>query len=575
MNTTQTIENAYNFQYKYDLDRKKELAAVYTPETIVQFIVNDTINSYLDKYPVDIGGIKIIDPACGSGLFLLYAIDYLLRKIKGNNPLSNLAKIEVVRSNIFGLDLDPNAVNECHKNIFSHILEHPRDEEIEKLEFVLKKNIKVGNALDVQADLFETEQFYWESEVSGFSKILNNGGFDIVIGNPPYRKIKKITTSQKEFFQETIYGHINLYSLFIHLGIYILREGGFLGYINPQSMMSGLYFKNLRRFIRQHTQLHTLIAFESRTEIFKKVLQSVMIEILEKIKLKSKPEYTVSVGKYYDLRDFIDNYKQRLFEARLNEVFPQINGYSLLCIGTNKIDYQIFRKYFYARDTYPLNSDKIGCKAITGQIVWNRLKPLLSHKPNGCNLPLLKGDYIRRYGFKSKKEHIYLEINDKTKMFIIDKPVIIIGRVTATEQRRRIIAAISKMPSPYFVENHYNIVDGKRPGVDVRYLLAVINSMLTDYIFRKINGSTQVSATEINLFNIKRSDRENEIVSLVDQISNREVTPEEKMKIEEEIDEIIFGIYELFQEERDQIKDFYRSRKNRSRKNGRKLQEAD
>jgi len=560
MNNTKVIEKAYNFQYRYDLERRKELAAVYTPETVVQFIVNTTIDSYLNNNSVDPKNIKIIDPACGSGIFLLYAIDYLLRKVEDKNTLTNLAKIDLVENNIFGLDLDSNAVNECHKNISNHILEHPTNEEIKKINSILQKNIKVGNALDVQTDLFEMERFCWESEVSGFGKILKDGGFDIIIGNPPYRKIKKITQAQKEFFQKTSYGHINLYALFIHLGIYILREGGFLGYINPQSMMSGLYFKNLRRFMREHTKLHILIAFESRTEIFNNVLQSVMIEIIEKI--KPKTEYTVMVGKYYDLRDFVDNYKQRLFKAELNEVFPQINGYSLLCIGTNKIDYQIFKKYFYASGAYPLSSNEISCKATTGQIVWNRLKPFLGTKPNGHNLPLLKGDYIKRYSFKSKKEHIYLDINKKTEMFIIDKPVIIAGRITATEQTRRIIAAISKMTSPYFVENHCNIADCKKPIVDIRYLLAIINSMLTDYIFRKINGNTQVSATEINFFNIKRSKREDEIISLVDQISNKEIDPQKKMEIEKEIDEIIFGIYELSQEERNQIEGFYKSRKN-------------
>lgn len=78
MNNTKIIKKAYNFQYKYDLDRKKELAAVYTPETVVQFITNTTIDSYLSNNPTDSKNIKIIDPACGSGIFLLYAIDYLL-----------------------------------------------------------------------------------------------------------------------------------------------------------------------------------------------------------------------------------------------------------------------------------------------------------------------------------------------------------------------------------------------------------------------------------------------------------------------------------------------------------------
>ncbi len=92
MNNTKVIEKAYNFQYRYDLDRKKELAAVYTPETVVQFIVNTTIDSYLNNNPIDLKNIKIIDPACGSGIFLLYAIDYLLRKAEDKNTLTTFPR---------------------------------------------------------------------------------------------------------------------------------------------------------------------------------------------------------------------------------------------------------------------------------------------------------------------------------------------------------------------------------------------------------------------------------------------------------------------------------------------------
>ena len=559
----ETIKGAYIFQYRYDLDRKRELAAVYTPEAVAEFIVNNTIDCYLSNNIVDYQKIKIIDPACGSGIFLICAIEYLLSKFEDkSDSLTNSDRINIVKDSIFGLDLDLNAVSECCRNISNHILVNPSKEEIEKLNSVLKGNFKIGNALDISPGPIQTGTFCWEDESNGFGRILKNGGFDVVIGNPPYRKIKNVTRKQKAFFAESIYGHINLYGLFIHLGIHLLKEHGFLGYITPQSMMSGLYFKNLRNYIRQHTKLHTLIAFESRTKVFDDVLQAVMIEILEK--KRPEKEYTLKVGKFHDLKDFVETYRGKLFDAGFEEVFPQIDGYTFICIGTNKIDYHIFKKYFYANDAYALSSDKIGYKAVTGQIVWNRLKQYLSDGSNGSNLPLLKGNYVKRYNFSSnpKDEHIFLEVNKKTEQFIVDKPVIIIGRVTATEQKRRIIAAISKMDSPYFVENHYNIVDGKNPNVDARYLLAIINSKLTDYVFRKINGNTQVSATEINFLNIKRSSVEEEIVSLVEKINNKEIEQEKRVEIEDKIDDTIFDIYELSEEEKNQIKKFYWGKQN-------------
>jgi len=75
--------------------------------------------------------------------------------------------------------------------------------------------------------------------------------FDFVVGNPPYFKIKDLSESLKIAFAESVYGHPNAYGLFIHAGIVMLKPNGRLGFIIPRSMLSGLYFKNLRHLIER------------------------------------------------------------------------------------------------------------------------------------------------------------------------------------------------------------------------------------------------------------------------------------------------------------------------------------
>jgi len=217
----------------------------YTPQYIVDYIVENTVGVKIkDKSPDEIESVKICDPACGSGSFLLGAFQYLIdyhcewyakanqttqKKYKDDFfitaeneiQLTLKKKTEILKNNIFGVDIDREATEVAIMSLYLKILDEGYDKG--QVELFLRGhilpdmtvNIKCGNSLIgtdfyVQGDLGLTGDelnkvncFDWDGK-DGFTEIFKNGGFDVVIGNPPYTYI--IPKVMQEYFQR-VYKH--------------------------------------------------------------------------------------------------------------------------------------------------------------------------------------------------------------------------------------------------------------------------------------------------------------------------------------------------------------------------------
>lgn len=188
---------------------RKEQGIYYTPSYIVDYIVKNTVGEYIKTHTHDeIKKVRILDPSCGSGSFLIGAYkelqNYWINYYKKNKDISESArtvsqtkfnpemegneiefystKTEILKNNIFGVDLDPKAVEIAQLNLLLQISESKQ-----KLP-LLQNNIKVGNSLIDDPSVSE-RAFKWEEE---FPEIMKEGGFDIVIGNPPYVRIQNL-----------------------------------------------------------------------------------------------------------------------------------------------------------------------------------------------------------------------------------------------------------------------------------------------------------------------------------------------------------------------------------------------
>jgi type I restriction-modification system DNA methylase subunit len=282
---------------------RKAGGVYYTPKYIVDYIVKDTVGKIIEgKSPRQIEKIRILDPACGSGSFLIGALDCLidyhirwylehpkdarahpmfpdLIKAENGEPrLSVTRKGRILRSNIYGLDIDPQAVEITMMSLYLKSLEGEKSLLPPKHSLLpeLKYNIMCGNSLIGHDDhgqgmLFEDENgerinaFDWRA---GFPEIMRSGGFDAVIGNPPYIRVQTLqewapfeAEYYKERYKAAASGNYDIYVCFVERGLEVLKRRGKLGFILPHKFFSAKYGEGLRSLIAGGEYLSKVVHF--------------------------------------------------------------------------------------------------------------------------------------------------------------------------------------------------------------------------------------------------------------------------------------------------------------------------
>jgi hypothetical protein len=303
---------------------KKAGGVFYTPIYIVETIVKQTLDPLLaGKPPAQISPLKILDAACGSGSFLIgayqFLLDYHLTWYLANTPekhkkavvwipsaqqtpgvletpgvspapggewrLTIAEKKRILLNNIYGVDIDRQAVNVTQLNLLLKALEGETDQTLQLSLFQervlpeLSRNIKCGNSLiddqffaGGQMSMFDNESllrrvnaFDWAAE---FPEVMKAGGFDAVIGNPPYIRIQIMTewapeevVYYKQRYTAASKGNYDIYVIFVEKGLNLLRKGGRLGFILPHKFFNAKYGEPLRRLLAAGNHLAEIIHF--------------------------------------------------------------------------------------------------------------------------------------------------------------------------------------------------------------------------------------------------------------------------------------------------------------------------
>ena len=292
------------------VDEKPEVrkagGVYYTPAYIVDYIVQNTVGKLLEgKTPKEAARLRIVDPACGSGSFLIGAYRFLLdwhrdwyvkedprRLARGRAPviyqgagghwrLTISEKKRILLNNIYGVDIDSQAVEVTKLSLLLKVLEGESSETIsaqlrlfhERALPDLAANIKCGNSLigpdfynGRQLSLLDDEEqwrinvFDWKAE---FPAVFKAGGFDAVIGNPPYVRQESLSEF-KDYFEkryEAFDGIADLYAYFMEKGLKLLRDGGLLNIIVSSSFMRATYGEPLRRMLKKHAAVLRIVDF--------------------------------------------------------------------------------------------------------------------------------------------------------------------------------------------------------------------------------------------------------------------------------------------------------------------------
>ncbi|HQF98394.1 MAG TPA: TaqI-like C-terminal specificity domain-containing protein [Candidatus Aminicenantes bacterium] len=287
---------------------RKAGGVYYTPAYIVDYIVKNTVGKKIeDKSPAQLAGgkngppLRVLDMACGSGSFLLGAyqrlLDHCLTWYQGHKPESHKKAVyqdsrkgdwrltieekkRILTTHVFGVDIDPQAVEVTKLSLLLKVLEGETDQTFgDQMKLFqtralpnLSNNIKCGNSL-IGPDYFSgrlipdpeelkrVNPFDWNA---GFPEAMKAGGFDCVIGNPPYVRQEILGPRFKEYAQNayaSYAGTADLYTYFIEKSHLLLKKGGSFGMICSNKFMRANYGNALRSFISKHTTIEQIIDF--------------------------------------------------------------------------------------------------------------------------------------------------------------------------------------------------------------------------------------------------------------------------------------------------------------------------
>lgn len=576
---------------------RKAGGVYYTPQYIVDYIVKNTVGNLIEgKTPKEISKIKIVDPACGSGSFLIGAFQYLLdwhKKYYSDNGklftgkkdnqltpeghLTSAEKKRILLNNIFGVDIDVNAVEVTKLSLLLKCLEGETEASInqqfklfnERVLPTLDENIKDGNSL-IDTDFYDSQlDFGDEKKIKPFNwqiafpNVFEQSGFDAVIGNPPYGAL--YDDIQKQYFVthfKTVEGRYDNFELFIENGIKLLKNEGLLGFIIPSPFLTNLYSRKLREYIVTNCSLkevanfsmpvfedptvHTCIIIVSQTQQKgDSTLIKNQIDSIEKLnssesfllfqdEIKSNSNYVIDVFINNAAKNIINKLQSR--SKPLGEIC-----FIRQCIKTGN------------DDKYVLNSET------------NLSDPWKSS---------LRGKSIKRYGTLDK--NLYLEYGEWLARNWKNKSFYETNKIAIRETGKRITATLD-LDHRYFLSSIYAIYYKQSTlnnEHDLKFLLGIINSELANYFIKLIAlnltegaftkvRTNQLARLPIIMLDIKEDlTFKNEIIKHVEQLLRlneeiQKITIESKRQqllskidyCETKINDTVYQLYGLTEEE--------------------------
>ena len=620
---------------------RKAGGVYYTPQYIVDYIVKNTVGKLIEgKTPKEISKIKILDPACGSGSFLIGAFQYLLdyhkdyysengkpSKGKKDNPLTpdghltTSEKKRILLNNIYGVDLDANAVEVTKLSLLIKCLEGETEASIkqqlsiwnERVLPTLDNNIKDGNSL-VDIDLYANEldlgfekkikPFRWED---AFPEIFKNGGFDAVIGNPPYVR-QELLGDLKGYFQKkyaVFHGVADLYCYFIEKSLQLLSDNGLYGVIVANKWMRTNFGEPLRRWLKNKS-IYQIIDFGD-LPVFNTVTTYPCILIIGKQKTSDNIKLAqIKTLNFSSLQSYVNEHIEIIDKTNLTD-----KGWNL----ASRDDLDLLEKI----QTSGVSLEKYVNKKVFRGIVTGFNKAfiideevrnkLIAEDKNSIEIikPFLAGKDVKRY--QSPNSHKYLIFTkhgididkypaikkylEDYKRYLVPKPCDFKGdkwegrkpgkykwyEIQDTieyykefEKFKIIYPNILKRPEFTFdTEKWYTNQKCFIIPTEDKYLLGVLNSKITHYLFDKLLPKLRggfyepnyvifknFAIKQINQENLSEVTLQNEIIKLVDRLlllnkekegsSLHSKISQLNSKIsycENRIDQIVFELYGL------------------------------
>jgi predicted type IV restriction endonuclease len=598
---------------------RKAGGVYYTPTYIVEYIVQHTIGKLVEgKTPQQVGALTahyqpskakdarplaVLDPACGSGSFLLGAYQFLLdwyrdgyvndgpkNHTAGKNPrlyqhpsgewrLTTAERKRILLSHIHGVDIDSQAVEVTKLSLLLKVLEGESAENLdaglrlfhERVLPDLSSNIKCGNSLigpdfyetpGGQMGLFDEEQrlkinvFDWQTE---FKDIMNAGGFDAVIGNPPYLFITEVKDEFRHYYQNryrTVKYRFDLYGAFIEKGLReLLADGAAFGFIIPHTLLSNTSFEALRACLANETRLTQIV--DIGHGVFTTARNETMLLFFQK--QPARPGDTVEVKA---TTPAIWPEFSTEFEA-LQQDWARTNG-DVWLVHVNGPQTR-----FLARMKGMEFRLEDYCIANQGLRTGNNEKYLADHVAGPKWRRAAGGKNIARYGPIREEIYVFyepsvLDAPRRPEIFFSERKIIV-QEIRNISLPRRIVATLDE--AKVIGLQSTNVINSRDDSpYDLRYILGLLNSEATNVYFRlTYPGNNHIPSNQLLQIPVPPPDNEarhDEVVTLVQQILDlHKQLPEAKTAhaktaiqrqidaTDRRIDQLVYELYGLTDEE--------------------------
>ena len=510
---------------------RKAGGVYYTPDYIVRYIVAQTVGAQIEgKTPAEIEELRFADIACGSGSFLLGVYDALLRyhtayynaKAKGRTQeaqkagcekregvwhLSLWQKRQILLHNVWGVDIDAQAVEVAQMSLYLKLLEEEttataRDQNLLHGAILptLNKNIVFGNSL-IGTDILQDTLFEPAEErklnpldfKQAFPQIMKAGGFDAIVGNPPYRMLQPHNTTGLvlSYLRENYFAadfKIDLFHLFLQRAVAQLKLGGYLGYIIPTTILNNVYVENLRKWMMNHCNIEQIAVAKGRVFADADVHTTVLV-----FKRESDPEKrarqhiltTTGLNETFVGNPQYSRSRQSEIAALPGAVWNiLVNEQNFILIS------RLLQKYLSLAKVAAINR---------GLITGERGKYFSKEKLSEDYVPIIAGSDVLRYFTISPSEFVLFQRPagaggcwDRDVHFAPHKLVVRqIGQEPTVSIVREPLAVTGNIFTVRATNLHYEI-----------YLLGLLNSKLLKFFWQTMFADFKSSFPQVTIFSL-------------------------------------------------------------------------
>lgn len=447
------LNNTEKYTKEHCKSTRKDKGQFFTPQLIVDFMASQASTKALH--------LSILEPGAGNGLLTAALIKHCV-----DLGLCKSFSVRFIEN-----DSDVLPVLEKTVVLISHYVDSQHG------------NVNIS---------ISTENYITGKE---------NGKYDVVICNPPYKKIRK-DSAESECMRDYVFGQPNLYTLFMCKAVNNLKPDGKFVFITPRSWTSGNYYKTARKFLLENLSLTDLLLFKDRTKVFagEDVLQETLITI--GIKTKSQVPY-INIFSSLEAASSCESMK---VEA---DVIKSIGEDTYLLLPSSKKDLQILKQMTTITDTF----ESLGYCFKTGPVVEFRNRKALSCDRKEGFAPMYRTANIvnGKCIFPANTDKAqYISAKEK-KLLLLDMNTVFIRRMSAKEEHRRLQSCVyyQTNENEYIsIENHVNYLvhaDGSAlTKKEAEWINKLLMSEEYDTYYRILNGSTQVNASEINKLPLKK-----------------------------------------------------------------------